>query len=320
MTRKVQPLVIGIDIGGTLIKMGLVRGNRVLSQHIVPTSRFTSPRTLQDGLVESVQAFRRKASSIAGVGIGIPGLVRYPEGIVRSCVNIPGWKDVPLRRDLEKRLQLPVRVDNDANVMTLAEWIYGAGRGADNLICITLGTGVGGGLVLDGRVYRGKEGTAGEIGHMPLAEDGPSCSCGGRGCLERFVGNKEIVHWVRHKLNHGTRSRIPALVKHRLEFLTPQMIFQAAQNGDSLARRCWERTGRHIGIVLAGVINLLNPERIIVGGGVAQAGRWLFDPMRKTVRERAMRGLADVSIVPARLGSNAGLIGAALLAQDKVRE
>ncbi len=317
MKRKKEPLTIGIDIGGTSIKIGLVQGRRILVRQTLPTAQFKTPQALQDGLVESVRMIRPKASGpIAGIGIGVPGLVRYPEGIVRTCANIPGWKDVPLRALLQKRLHLPVRVDNDANVMTLAEWKYGAGVGTTNLVCITLGTGVGGGLVLDGRIYRGEEGSAGEIGHMPVSNKGPTCSCGGKGCLERFVGNKEIVQWVRKQLRAGVRSRLPALVGNRLELLTPEVISTAAHKGDPLARRCWERTGHLIGIALAGVVNLLNPEKIVIGGGVAQAGHWLLDPMRKTVREQAMRGLKETAIVPARLGSDAGLIGAALLVQD----
>ncbi len=321
MKRTTEPMMIGIDIGGTSIKIGLVQGKKILSRRSLPTAQFKNPKILQDGLVDSVRMIRQKASGpIAGIGIGVPGLVRYPEGIVRTCANIPGWKDVPLRALLQKRLHLPVRVDNDANVMTLAEWRYGGGTGTTHLVCITLGTGVGGGLILDGRLYRGEDGSSGEIGHMPVSDEGPACSCGGKGCLERFVGNKEIVQWVRKELRAGVRSRIPALVGNRLELLTPEVISRAAQKGDPLARRCWERTGRRIGIALAGVINLLNPEKIVIGGGVAQAGHWLFDPMRKAVRERAMRGLKETAIAPARLGSDAGLIGAALLAQDKARE
>ena len=313
-----QPLTIGIDIGGTSIKVGVVRGTRILSRLTLPTAQFKSPKALQDGLVESVRSIRQNQSDrIAGVGIGVPGLVRYPAGIVRTCANIPGWKDVPLRSLLEKRLRLPVRVDNDANVMTLAEWRHGAGRGAKNVLFITLGTGVGGGLLLNGRMHRGEGGSAGEIGHMPVSETGPRCGCGGKGCLERFVGNKEIVQWVRKQLRAGTPSRIPALVENHPERLTPEVISQAAQKGDLLARRCWDRTGRQIGMVLAGIINLLNLEKIVVGGGVAQAGHWLFDPMRATVWEQAMRGLKNIPIVPARLGSDAGLIGAALLVSQK---
>jgi len=321
MKRKKEPLTIGIDIGGTSIKIGLVRGRRILVRRSLPTAQFRTPQALQDGLVDSVRVIRHKASRpIAGIGIGVPGLVRYPQGIVRTCANIPGWKDIPLRALLQKRLRLPVRVDNDVNVMTLAEWKHGAGQGTRNLICITLGTGVGGGLVLDGRLYRGWGGAAGEIGHMPLGEKGRRCSCGGKACLERQVGNSEILDWVRHQLKSGTKSRIRRLVGNRLGLITPELIDQAAALGDPLAQRTWERVGQKIGIILAGVVNLLNPERIVVGGGISKAGRWLFKPMRESLQQRKMAGIPSVPIVPARLGSDAGVIGAALLAQDKVHE
>lgn len=315
MRRTVQPLTIGIDIGGTLIKMGLVRGTRVLSRQTLSTMQFTSPKALQNGLVDSVRAFRRNATGVvAGVGIGVPGLVRYPAGVVRTCANIPGWKDVPLKALLQKRLHFPVQVDNDVNVMTLAEWRYGAGRGVRDLVCMTLGTGVGGGLVLDGCLYRGSGGAAGEIGHMPLGEEGRRCSCGGRACLERQVGNREILQWVRQQLKSGVKSRMRTWVGNRLNLLTPELIDRAAALGDPLAQQTWERVGQKVGIVLAGVVNLLNPERIVVGGGISKAGRWLFKPMRESVRQRTMAGIPHVPIVPARLGSDAGLIGAALLA------
>ena len=306
---------IGIDIGGTWIKVGLVRSSRILFAESIPTKKFATPRKLQKGLVETVRIIRQKSKvRISGVGIGVPGLVRYPEGIVHTCANLPGWRDVPLKALLQRELHLPVWVDNDVNLMTLGEWVYGAGRGVENLVCMTLGTGVGGGLILEGHLYRGSGGWAGEIGHMPLNQVGPPCSCGGMACLERYVGNKEILQGVRAQLRRGVKSRIPELVGPRGE-LTHSIIDRACELGDPLARKIWEQVGIRIGIVCAGLVNLLNPDRIVIGGGISKAGRWLFIPLRKTVRQRAMRGPGKVEIVPARLGSSAGMIGAAFLAR-----
>ena len=305
-----------MDVGGTSVKLGLVRGTRVLTQDSFPTAPYArGPRLLEDALVRAVRLLA-SGGKVAGVGVGIPGLVEYPAGVVDSCVNLRGWKRIPLRANLQRRLGLPVSVDNDVNAMTLAEWKHGAGRGARNLLCMTLGTGVGGGLVLNGALYRSRKGPSGEIGHLPLSEGGPPCFCGGRGCLERYVGNREVVREVKKRIAAGERSRIPALLGGRMDRLTPEVIDRACELGDRLARETWSRAGERIGLILAGAVNLLNPDRIVIGGGLAAAGRWLFDPIRETVRRRAMRGIGRVPVLPAKLGSSAGLIGAALLVEE----
>lgn len=307
---------IGVDVGGTSLKAGLVRGARILKQDLLTTSHFRSRQELLTGLTEIVRHLVRESDRpIQGIGVGIPGWVTYPEGVVRSCANLPGWRDVPLRALLRRRLRLPVWVDNDVNVMTLAEWIYGAGRGSKNLVCLTLGTGVGGGFILEGSLYRGAQGSAGELGHLPIAEDGLRCSCGGKACLERYVGNRAILKSVRARLTQGATSRMLELVGGRLDRLTPEIIDRACELADPLAKETWGRAGERIGLALAAVVNLLNPERIVIGGGLAKAGKWLFGPIRQTVRKRAMKGLGKVPIVPAELGTSAGVIGAALLAR-----
>ena len=232
-------------------------------------------------------------------------------------MNLRGWNRIPLRANLRKRLGLPVAVDNDVKVMTLAEWKHGAGRGARNLLCMTLGTGVGGGWVINGALYHSRKGPSGEIGHLPLGEGGPRCFCGGRGCLERYVGNRDIVREVKRRIAAGERSKMTALLGGRLDRLTPEVIDQACESGDRLALETWRRAGERIGLILAGAVNLLNPDRIVIGGGLAKAGRWLFDPIRETVRRRAMRGIGRVQILPAKLGPSAGIIGAALLIGER---
>lgn len=322
MSRPDAKLTIGVDVGGTFVKCGLVRGRKLLTQRSFPTASLVTVRSLEEAIADAVSALKhRSPGPVSGVGVGVPGLVRYPEGVVRSVVNLKGtWADVPLRSNLMRKLKLPVQVDNDVNLMTLAEWICGAGEGTKNLICLTLGTGVGGGLVLDGRLYRGMNGSAGELGHIPLGEAGPRCPCGGMACLERTVGNREILQWVRDQLDRGVKSRILKLIDHDRRLLTHKIIDRACELGDPLARETWKRAGEAVGLVLAGVVNLLSPERIVVGGGIAQAGRWLFTPMRQTLSRRAMRGLKKIPIVPAKLGFSAGLMGAALLAQEATRE
>lgn len=315
------PTAVGIDVGGTTLKLGLVRAGKVLYQERIPTASVSKdPQALVDLLVVRVRSLaQRSQTRLAGVGVGIPGLVDYPQGVVRSCANLAGWKDVPLKRILSRRLSLPVQVDNDANAMTLAEWGCGAGRGSLNLVCLTLGTGVGGGFILNGELYHSRNGPSAEIGHLPLARTGPGCSCGGQACLERYVGNQDLLRKVRRKLSLGVPSLIPKLLGGSLRVLSPELIDLACERGDPFARLVWEEAGFHIGLALVQVVNLLNPDRIVIGGGIAKAGRWLFPSIRQTVRRRAMRWLDRIPIVPAKLGSSAGLLGAAFLVREGLK-
>ena len=309
---------IGIDIGGTFIKYGLIQGNRILVQKSIPTPFLSHPKILQETVEKIVWPLLvQDKRKIRGIGIGIPGLVRFPQGVVRSVVNLKGnWREVPLKAILERRLHLPIWIDNDVNCMTLAEWKCGAGKRVKNLVCLTLGTGVGGGLILEGNLYRGLNGSAGEIGHIPLKENGPHCPCGGRGCLERYVGNRDILRWVKRRLRGGTPSRMMQLVQRDLSRLSPEIIDKACALEDPLALQTWKRVGVALGIVLAGVVNLLSPERIVIGGGISKAGKWLFEPLRQTIRCRSMKGLGNLPVVPASLGSSAGILGAALLVRE----
>ncbi len=310
-------MILGVDVGGTFVKMGLVEGRRVISWRLFSTAEWRSPLRMERGLAEAIRILTRgRRERLRGVGVGIPGLVRYPQGVVGSCANLPGWSGAPLQSRLRRRLGVPVCVDNDVHAVTLAEWRYGAGRGSRNLLCLTLGTGVGGGLVLGGHLYRSRFGYAAEIGHLPIGEEGPRCSCGGRACLERYVGNRDILREVHRRLQGGQKSLLRDLAGGRLSRITPELIDQACARGDRFARATWRRAGERIGLALVEVIHLVCPDRIVIGGGLARAGRWILDPVRRTVRARAMRGLPSIPIVPARLGSAAGVIGAALLVQE----
>ena len=228
--------------------------------------------------------------------------------------NIPDWREVPLGNILKKKLNLPVFVDNDVNVMALGELKFGAGAGARNMLCITLGTGVGGGLILGRKLYRGSSYVAGEFGHVPINIDGPECNCGGRACVEAYVGNSHIVRDTIARIKRGQATLIKRIVKGDLSKITPEVIDEAARAGDKFAKNIWVDVGNKVGIGLAGVVNLLNVEKIVIGGGVAKAGKILFDSIRKTIDERAMKLPAKtVKVVKAKLGYDAGLIGAATL-------
>lgn len=291
---------IGVDIGGTNSRVALVSDRfNIIERSSLATKSYGSPKALIQAVCSTIlSALRKKditSGNIIGIGIGIAGQVDFPRGIVRNLTNVPGWKNVALKGLIERRLFIPAYVDNDVNVMALAEFYKGAGRGCRNIVCVALGTGVGGGIIIDGKLYRGSTSTAGEIGHIPINEVGPRCNCGGRACIESYIGARYL-----------TRD---------LGGLTPEEAYRAARRGDRRARRFWEKTAVRLGIMLSGVINLLNPDRVVIGGGVAQAGGFLFKPLKATIKRRAMPLQATrVKIVKAALGTDAGIIGAAILA------
>jgi len=305
MNKRVK---VGIDLGATKLKMALVdeRG-RVFHRREINTPFNAKRSELIDAIVgnvrEIIKASGIRKSAVIGIGIGVPGPVDSKKGIVRYFPNIKGWKGVSLKSILERRLGLKVVLDNDVNAMTLGEYTFGAGRGKAgiNLVCLTLGTGVGGGVIINGGLYRGSTMCAGEIGHIPINEKGPRCNCGGIACLERYIGNRYILDRAIRVFGKGmTLKRMDAL----------------ARRGNSKARRIWEDFGRKLGTALTGVVNLLNPDLIIIGGGVSKAGELILQPLRNEIKRRAMKDQArHVKVLRARLGDNAGIIGASLLVE-----
>ncbi|MCH7760262.1 ROK family protein [candidate division TA06 bacterium] len=268
---------------------------------------------------------------ISTIGIAVPGLVDPERGIVRSPPNFPDWNSVPLKAHLEETFQIPTFINNDVNMFTYGEWRFGAGKGARNLLCITLGTGVGGGIIAEGKLYLGGEKRAGEIGHTILDPDGPSCKCGGKGCLEAFVGAEAIKRRTilliqesmgssesRESGSQDSRdSIILREVEGDFERISPEVISQAANQGDPLAIQILKKVGEEIGIALTNAIALLDPERIVIGGGVSKAGEVLFEPIRRTIRERLYTMKTGmVEILPSELGDEAGVLGAAIYAYE----
>lgn len=295
MKKKVA---VGVDIGGTSVKLGLVDENgKVLARESFITKRYPGRKRQLAALVERISGLRswagKKGYALLGVGVGAPGPVDVERGFVYFFPNIPGWKNTPLKLLLEKRLGLGVTVDNDANAMAFGEYRFGAGRGARNMIALTLGTGIGGGLVMDGKLFHGPKFSAVEVGHIVIDPAGVRCGCGNRGCVETFVGSGYIFRKIRR---------------------TPQQAGLAARKGDRRALKMWKEAGEGLGTMLAGLVNVLNPERIVLGGGIAQNGKLLFEPVRKTIQKKAFSIAArSVRVVPAKLGVDAGLIGAAAL-------
>lgn len=301
MAKRVK---IGIDLGATRIKMALVdEGGRIFHRREIDTPFNAKRDEIINSIVNNVRDIIKESGvrkrNILGAGIGVPGPVDSKKGIVCYFPNIKGWKDVPLKPILQRRLGLKVNLDNDVNAMTLAEYKFGAGKGALNLVCLTLGTGVGGGIIVNGKIFRGSTMCAGEIGHIPINEKGPRCNCRGIACLERYIGNRYILD--RAMRIFGKKIRLK-----ELDYL--------AKRGNRKALRIWEDVGRKLGTALTGVVNLLNPDIIIIGGGVAKAGEFILRPLRREIKARAMSDqAAHVKIVRAKLGDNAGIIGASLL-------
>ena len=301
--------IIGIDIGGTNIKAALVSGRRVKDRTKVPTLS-------QQGIERSVRQIKaiieplRKGA--AAIGIGIAGIIDSERGVVKYSPNLRGWRNVQLGRMLQAEFHLPVYILNDVNAICLGEWKYGAGKGHKNIFLLTLGTGVGGAAICEGKLLFGAHGFAGEFGHTTINLDGPSCVCGQQGHLERYAGAKYIVARAHRKM----KKRKSALAKH--DRLTPEIIAQAARNGDNVAREVFREVGYYVGIGIANILALMDPDMIVIAGGVARAGRILFEPVRETVSAKTIgTEHRRYKIVPAELGDDAGILGAALFARSR---
>ncbi len=311
---KNKSVAIGIDVGGTNLKFGLVaRNGKILRKEVLPALAHLGHKAVLKQIVKGIREISSeiKRTGVLGLGIGTPGLVDSKNGIVYDLTNIPGWKNVPLKKILEKEFGLPAFVDNDVNLMALGEWACGGAKGAQNVVCLTLGTGVGGGIIIEGRLYRGTTLSAGEIGHIPINFKGLKCICGNTGCLERYIGNKVIVHTAKRYIK-----KEKTILRKWIDegnALTPELLARGARLNDKVSLKIWEEVAECLAAALSGVVNFLNPEKIIIGGGVAQAGKVLFEPLRKKVREKAMTIPGKkVKIVKAILGENAGIIGAAM--------
>jgi glucokinase len=312
-------LFAGIDLGGTNIKSGLLsRDGKILIEKSVPSEVNAGVDHVLDRMADCVKDSLREAGEgamIEGVGVGVAGLVEFERGILLEAPNLPGWQRIEVKAELQKRLGMNVVVENDANAAALGEYAYGAGQGATEMLMITLGTGVGGGLILNGKVYHGSIGAAGEFGHMTIQYDGPICCCGRRGCVEAFVGKMGILRNVQEKLKSGRPSLLRIIdVSKR----TPKDVSAAAERNDQVALEVLAETGTYLGIGIGNVANLLNIQRVVVGGGVAGAHDFFLESTRESLQKAALRTAADeVEVVKALLGENAGMIGAAYLAMTE---
>ena len=329
MNLQVNPggqYVIGIDLGGTNIRVALsdLKG-RILNEARRPTPAAEPGAVTVGRIAEAVRETLDKeqvaASQVTGIGMGIPGIMDPELGVVYWSPNFPQWRPEgePIGSGVAEATGLATFIINDARCAALGEQRFGAGRGARYMVMITLGTGIGGGIVLDGKLMLGPQGSIGEVGHHTVDPNGPRCGCGNFGCWEAVCNIKAIVERCLRRLQTGRPSQITSLVEGDWTRVTPAIIDQAADNGDALAREVMEETGMWVGIGASNLINILNPEVFVIGGGVAQAGATLFDPIQRTIAARAVKLQAShCRVVPAELGDEAGLRGGIALVLDRL--
>lgn len=317
MREEAPRWIAGVDIGGTNLRAGMVpfEGGEPAGVQSGPTREGEGAGEVVGRVVEMVGAAMEAVGAgdggVAGVGVGAPGPLDRGRGVVIETPNL-GWREVPLRGMVAGQLGLPVEVDNDANCAAYGEWWVGAGRGAERLIGLTLGTGIGGGIVLGGEIYRGASGAAGEAGHMSVHFAGRRCGCGSRGCVEAYASGPAIAARAIEGLGTAGDTALAAIAAADPGRVTAEAVCDAAAAGDGYASRVVEETARILAVAVANLVHLFNPEVIVVGGGVAAAGDLLFEPLRAEVRRRAFRSATDVCrIVPAELPQTAGIIGAA---------
>ncbi len=316
-----QRHIVGVDLGGTSINVGVVPydGGTVLGMRSMPTESDRGAKFVVDRMIGMIRAAMRDArheggldeNAFIGIGLGSPGPLDRKTGTVINTPNL-GWRNFPLRDLVANAIGLEAELDNDANCATVGEWWQGAGRGTRTLIGVTLGTGIGGGIVLDGRVFHGVTDVAGEIGHMSIDSTGRKCKCGNYGCLEAYASGPAIAARAIEGLESGEPSLLSSLVDGNLERLTAETVYEAILAGDLYAKEVMRETTKFLGAGLANLINILNPEMVVISGGVTRAGDVLFEPVRAEVRRRAFKHAAEnCRIVSSTLGGIAGVIGAA---------
>lgn len=322
MAKIDSTFVIGVDLGGTKISAGAVSrdGSKIAGVRSVETQAELGAEGVVDriiGLIEGVildatQETGAARKDFIGIGLGAPGPLDRKNGIVIVAPNL-GWRDFPLRDRVTKRLGLPATLDNDANCATVGEWWLGAARGGRNVVGITIGTGIGGGLILNGELYHGSSDVAGEIGHTTIDVNGRHCKCGNYGCLEAYASGPAIAVRAREALvREDTASSLPSMVNNQLDKITAELVYKAAKLGDALANEIVRDTARYLGAGIATLLNLFNPDVVVVAGGVTYAGEALFGPLRAEVRRRAFKPAVQAArIVPAELTGTAGIVGAA---------
>jgi len=317
---------IGVDLGGANLRVVVVN----LENNIVAKTRKKTNanegrdkvlRRVIDAIYEAIELSRIEKDKIKGIGIGVSGLIDHEKGVCLYCPNIEGWENIPVKRIVEEEFAVDTSVEDSSRAMALAEHWSGVARGIDNFIFVNVGVGIGCAIFIHGKLYRGVGGIAGEFGHMTIDEAGPRCNCGNYGCLETLASGPAISRRARQAIKEGVVSLIEKLAEGNLENITPEIVVEAARRGDKLAFNIMEKTGEYLGIGIANMINIFNPELIVVGAGVSQAGDILLEPLKRTVKARALQLSSSMTnIKVSQLGDNAGALGAAIMVLKDIFE
>lgn len=316
-----QGIIAGVDLGGTKILAGLFDDQgRLLGERMVPTCPEQGLRAVLDrmtGVIAELRQQHAPGHELLGVVVGAPGPLNSETGLVYQAPNL-NWKDIPLREMLQENLQVPVWVDNDANLAALGEYTYGYPLKYEVLLYLTVSTGIGGGIIMDGEIYRGVDGGAGEFGHMTIIPDGPACGCGNHGCLEALASGTAVARAAREEVSQGRLLAVREAVKGSIEENDARLVARLAASGDTEASRIMEEAIGYLGIGVANLVNLFNPRAIVIGGGLSNY-RGLLDRVEKVVQERSYSSLSrNLKILPAKLGNRSGLMGCLALGKRMI--
>lgn len=303
---------VAVDFGGTSIKIGVTCGNLLLDKaEPLPTQAYNSPESIMAAMCESIRGLLQRHPDAVAVGLGMPGWVHFEAGVLYQLTNVPVWNhEVPVRDVMQRELGLPIVLDNDANCMAYAEWKLGAGRGMQNIACLTLGTGIGGGIVVNDRMLRGRVVSAGEVGQTSIAYNGKVGPFGNRGAVEEYIGNNEMAADAAARYTAAGISKTP-------QECTPYLLELAARAGDPIAKQVYMDFAEKLGCLIMNLMYTLAPDAFIIGGGVAKAGDLLFEPLHAVLMEQLFPvHAANLRLLPAHFGADAGIIGAGLMASD----
>ena len=314
--NRTNKYAVGVDLGGTNIKIGMVsQDGKIFKRCSIKTEADEGPKRIIENIKRGIYEIKTKANvTFDGIGIGCPGIVNPEKGTVENPPNFLGWKKVNLGKAISMQFEKDVFIENDANAAAIGELIFGNGSNFNSFIMVTLGTGVGGGIVINRKVYHGEFGAAGEIGHISIDYKGPKCRCGSRGCIEAYAGNNYLIQRVKENLKKQKNSILNLLIENNYELLTPKKIKEAADKGDEFSISVIEDLGIKLGASFASLSNILDISTYIIGGGVAGFGLPLFNSIKRSLKDRVMAPLKPrVKIISAKLKNDAGIKGASAL-------
>ena len=318
MSKKI--FSIGVDLGGTNIKYGVVSSKgEILEKGLISSFASSKKEIILSNIKRAITTLlifaRENNVKIEGIGLGCPGTVNIKTGTIMNMVpNVPQLKNVNIKKELGKYFNLPIFVDNDANLMAWAEYLFGAARGYDNCLCLTIGTGIGSGIILDGKLFRGSSFAGAEFGHTSICYDGIKCNCGNIGCVEMYASARAMVYKARKLLSEGKDSILNNMVDGDVKKVSTKLIFDAWKEKDRLCSQIVEDTCLYLGTAISSAVNLLNPEVVVIGGGVAEAGMRFIKKIEKETKKRANPSATrNLKVVKAKLGNDAGFIGAGVL-------